>query len=238
MSRLLWAVLTLLLAACGPAKTDLPILHIATASNFRPTLERLTADFPAQCGAQARLSAGSTGHLAAQILNGAPYDVFIAAGSAVPDALAQKGVIKSRTAFAVGALVYWTPEPMPIKDGVLALARPEIAPYGKAAQQAITYMEATSDWRLPPKRVMGKSAAQAFSFVATGAANAGLVPLSLTIEAGIASTQIRAVPDDWYDKVPNAVLVLRQSELAACFIANLRSPKTALVLREAGFEPL
>jgi hypothetical protein len=166
---------TILLTAflLGPAVAD-ETVTVAVASNFSRTAAELSAKFAGETGIAIRISNGSTGKLYAQILNGAPFDIFLAADAERPALLEESGlaVSGSRFTYAEGALVLWSrgaPDCLAaLRDdtgGHVALANPVTAPYGKAALEFLIhegYREMVSD-----RIVYGENIAQTLQFVAT-----------------------------------------------------------------------
>lgn len=164
---------------------------IAVASNFATTAAELSAAFTKVSAVPVRISPGSTGKLYAQIINGAPFDLFLAADSQRPLLLEQSGyaVSGSRQTYAVGSLVLWSRDERlrgkdcrkVLEDGDyrwLALANPATAPYGAAARE---YLEKAGLWKAASRRaVFGENIAQTLQFVATGNATLGFVALSQT----------------------------------------------------------
>ena len=162
-------------------------LTVAVASNFATVALELAEAFARDTGAAVRVSAGSTGKLYGQIVNGAPFDVFLAADAVRPALLenAGEGLAGTRRTYAIGSLVFWSRDPelavqctdaLVNLDGRLAIANPVTAPYGRAAKE---YLVAEGLWEtLEPSLVYGESAAQTLQFVATGNAQAGLVAAS------------------------------------------------------------
>jgi molybdate transport system substrate-binding protein len=158
---------------------------IAVASNFATTAAELAARFTADTGITVRISSGSTGKLYAQILNGAPFDAFLAADAERPMLLEQSGhaLPDSRFTYATGALVLWSrdaPDCLAVladaRAGRIALANPDTAPYGRAAREFLQnegYWEAVSG-----RAVYGENIAQTLHFAATGNAVLGLVARS------------------------------------------------------------
>ena len=169
-------------------------LRVAVASNFRVAAEVLAHDFEQSHGVRVILIPGSTGKHYAQIFNGAPVDVFLAADARRPKLLedAALGVPGSRFTYAVGRLALWSPGAD--KKGIdertlsrnsfrfLAIANPGLAPYGAAAQ---SMLKATGTWDdVEGRLVMGENVSQAYQFVATGNADLGFVSLSQLIQPG------------------------------------------------------
>src|SRR5688572_22875534 len=165
-------VLSLLLVVsfAGPAAAGDAV--VAVAANFAEVAERLAKDFERASGHRLTFVAGSTGKLYAQITNGAPFDVFLAADQESPGRLEKEGlaVAGSRFTYATGRLTLWSREPGRIgRDGAatlrqgkfrrLAIANPALAPYGAAAQRTL---ESLGLWeRFKDKIVMGQTIGQA-----------------------------------------------------------------------------
>lgn len=167
---------------------------VAVAANFTDVTRQLVPRFEAATGHRVKASFGSTGKLYAQIENGAPFEVFLAADAARPRRLEENGlaVAGSRFTYARGRLLLWSAEPARVdaagrvlEDGGfqhLAIANPKTAPYGVAAQQVL---EGLGLWpRLQRRLVRGDNIAQTFQFVATGNAELGF----------IAKSQVMALP--------------------------------------------
>ena len=144
-------------------------VRVAVAANFLATLKALALDYEQQSGDRLVISGASSGKLYAQIVNGAPYDVFLSADQHFSEKLVQQGKALSETRFvyATGVLVLWSAEETPLDETRLtsaevkrvALANPAIAPYGTAAKQALVKMGL---WQsLENKMVRGESVGQA-----------------------------------------------------------------------------
>lgn len=171
-------------------------VSVAVASNFLGPLQQLAADFAAAGGDRVRISSGSTGKLYAQIVNGAPYDLFLAANAREPERLEDAGmsVPGRRVTYARGVLALWLPgaaaaagdDPAALlaadATGRLAIANPRTAPYGAAAQAVL------GTWGLlaayTGRILQGDNVAQAYQYVATGNAAAGFVALSQLLDPG------------------------------------------------------
>ena len=177
------ALLWLLLIATPVFAAD--GVTVAVASNFSTTAAELAARFAADTGITVRIASGSTGKLYAQILNGAPFDAFLAADAERPLLLEQSGraVPGSRFTYATGALVLWSRDATDClavladrRAGRIALANPDTAPYGRAAREFLQdqgYWDAVSG-----RAVYGENIAQTMQFAATGNAALGLVARS------------------------------------------------------------
>ena len=168
-------------------------LTVAVASNFLRPAAEISAEFTRQSGVPVRLSSGSTGKLYAQIVNGAPFDVFLAADTDRPRRLIEDGLARedSFTVYARGTAVLWSADPM-LKGSdcwralrrdtrsKFAIANPATAPYGMLASRLL--QDAGLWTSLADRTVYGESISQAFQFVATGNARFGIVAASLLQE--------------------------------------------------------
>jgi len=196
----------------------------AVATNFAEVMVRLEADFESATAHTLRITSGSTGKLYAQILAGAPFDVLLAADQDRPRKLETDGlaVAGSRFTYATGAIVLWSVDPALIGDDGsavlregrfrrLAMANPDLAPYGVAARQAL---QALGVWdALSDRIVMGENIGQTFAMAATGNAELGLVALSQLLDsAGSRGGSCWVVPAHLYEPIrQDAVLLTRAS---------------------------
>ena len=167
------------------------VVTVAVASNFARPAAEISVAFTKISAVPVRISPGSTGKLYAQIINGAPYDVFLAADTERPLLLEQSGyaVNGTRQIYAIGSLVLWSrDERLRGKDcrdvleqgdyRWLALANPDTAPYGAAARE---FLENAGLWESASQRaVFGENIVQTLQFVATGNATLGFVASSQT----------------------------------------------------------
>ncbi len=237
---LLCLLLTVRPVAAGEAS-------VAVAANFLPVLRDLARDFTREQGHRLRLSAGSTGKLYAQIRHGAPFDLFLAADAARPRRLEREGqaVAGSRFTYAIGRLVLWSPRADRFDDGLawlregrfrrLALANPKTAPYGRAARQFLARRGLWS--RLSGRLIRGESVAQAYQFVASGNAEAGLVALAL-VQARDGGGSVWPVPAGEHEPiVQQAVLLLRGADnpAARAFHAWLQGEGARRRIAAAGY---
>lgn len=237
-------LLTSLLASARAADVT-----AAVAANFTVATNRLAPAFERATGHKLIASFGSTGTLYAQIRNGAPFDIFLAADEARPKRLEAEGlaVSGSRFTYAIGRLVLWSPDPAIVdpaaavlRDGDfahLAIANAKTAPYGAAAEQAIRRLGLWT--HLAPRLVRGENITQTFQFVSTGNVPLGFVALA-QVRALPAAQQGSQwlVPTKLYDPLrQDAVLLSRSADSAAAraFLEYLRSPKAQAIIRELGY---
>ena len=245
--RILLLIAVLLLFP-GPAQAGEALVAVAT--NFLTPARALAEAFERETGQRVALASGSTGKLAAQILQGAPYDAFLAADVERPAMLVGKGaaVPGSRFTYALGRLALWSADPDRIAgDGAEALAAPEIrrvalanpalAPYGAAAEQTIAALGLAE--ALAPKLVLGENVGQAQAMVATGNAELGFVALSGLVGPGAAGGGSRwQVPEELHDPIrQDAVLLVRAPPdgPAARFIDFLRGETARGIIADHGY---
>lgn len=248
----LLAALVPLLAACGgradaPAAGPEPLLVLA-AADLQMALPELAAAFEARTGRRVDLVLGSTGNLTAQIENGAPGDVFLAANERFVDRLERgRHVVEgSRRVYAHGRLALAWRAGAPEPDGLgalagdayrtVAIANPEHAPYGQAAREAL---RSAGVWEAVERRlVLGENVAQTMQFVRTGNADAALVALGVAI--GQRDAAFRPVDAALHAPLRQAGAVLaasRHPDEAAAFLALVAGPEGQAVLGRYGFEP-
>jgi len=242
-------VLPVLCAAlCVGAQAD--EVRVAVAANFAAPLKTLALEFERDSGHTLLLSAGATGKLYAQIKSGAPFDVFLSADEQTPARLEKEGdaVAGSRFTYAVGRLVLWSAQPnyvdaqgAVLKSGNfkhLALAAPQLAPYGAAAVQTLTQLDLLA--ALTPRFVRGESIGQTYSFIASGNAELGFVALSQVFENGrISQGSGWIVPAKLHDALrQDAVLLTRARDkpAARAMLAFLKTEKARALVRAFGYE--
>lgn len=241
MSRWIFC-LVLAAVSCGATEPAPAPLRVAVAANFAPTLRLLAQEFEADGGAPVEVIVGSTGKLYAQILNGAPYDLFFAADALRPARLVESGRVRpeDRFPYAVGRLVLWSPDP-DLVDGEgrvldeagnrrLALANPRLAPYGRAAQEALSALGVESVWAT--RTVTGENVAQVLHFVDSGNADFGLVALSQLIDRD-GSRWI--VPAALHAPIVQHLVVLSDRPAARAFAAYAVSAAVCPLLEARGY---
>ena len=188
---------------------------------------------------------GSTGKHYAQIVHGAPFEVFLAADTERPERLERSGhaVAGTRFTYALGRLALWSADPERVVDGAallergdfrrLAIANPALAPYGRAARETL---EARGAWQAAePRLVTAENVAQAYQFVASGNAEVGLVagPLLLQDEAGPRGSWW-LVPETLHAPIAQQALLLREHPGGRAFLAYLPNLKTVILVGMCG----
>ena len=223
-------------------------VNVAVAANFTGTMRKLVPLFEKTTGYKVKASFGSTGKLFAQIENGAPFEVFLAADSQRPIKAEKEGLAVPRMQFvyAKGKLVLWSAKRGLFSDGEqylkaghythLALANPKIAPYGLAAQQVMQYLGVWSV--LQTRLVRGESIAQTFQFVASGNALVGFVAYSQVKawHGGRGTTWV--IPVAYYKPIDQAVVLLKKgaaNPAARAFYDFLKSRAARKVIEDFGY---
>jgi molybdate transport system substrate-binding protein len=185
------ASVLILMAGCGQESTsNQHEITVAAASNLTDAFAEVAKQFTAKTGIRVVYSFGSTADLAKQIENGGPFDVFAAADVEHIDSLGRKDLILSdtRAVYARGRLVLWVPEQGGVKiDRVedvtnadiksIAIAKPDLAPYGLAAVEALKALNVWS--QIEPKVVYGTNVSMTKQYATSGNANLAFIPLAL-----------------------------------------------------------
>lgn len=221
---------------------------IAVAANFNAPMQIIAADFERVTGHKALLTLGATGKFYAQIKNGAPFDVLLAADDETPARLIAEKFAVSGTAFtyATGKLVLWSAKPgfidaqaAVLKTGRfrhLALAHPKLAPYGRAARETLAALKLDVP---PTKIVTGENIAQTFQFVASGNAELGFVALSQVGKDGkFTSGSGWVVPATLHAPIKQDAVLLnkgRNNAAAVALLAYLKSPAARTVIQGFGY---
>jgi molybdate transport system substrate-binding protein len=193
---MLWLLLGALggFLAPGVHAQETPV--IAAASDLQFALAEVATAFKRDGGGELRFTFGSSGNFARQIEQGAPFQLFLSADEAMVFGLADKGLTRDRGAlYAIGRIVLFAPKGSPLTgkltaDGLraairsgtlrhLAIANPEHAPYGRAAQEWLTTHQLWNE--ALPLLVRGENAAQAAQFAVAGDSQGGLIPYSLVL---------------------------------------------------------
>ncbi|BAP89050.1 molybdenum ABC transporter, periplasmic molybdate-binding protein ModA [Burkholderiales bacterium GJ-E10] len=243
-------VLPILIVCCilpGPSRGE--EVRIAVAANFTEPVRRIAAKFERETRNTVKASFGATGMLYAQIRNGAPFEVLLAADEATPRKLVAEGlgVASSEFPYAIGKLVLWSPKPGFV-DGRGAVLRsdrfahlsycdPKLAPYGAAAvatMRSLGVYEA-----LQTKLVEGQDITQAYQFAASGEADLGFVALSQVFRDGrLRGGSAWIVPAEHYSPIRQDAVLLRSAAdhaAALAFLRFLRSDRAKAVIRSYGY---
>lgn len=212
-------------------------VQVAVAANFSAPIKLIAADFEKDTGHKLVISSGSTGSLYAQIKNGAPFEVFLAADNETPAQLAAEGytVAGSQFTYAIGKLVLWSAKPDYVDDqgnalkqgefAHLALANPRTAPYGAAAMETLRKLGIYE--HVQAKIVQGANISQTQQFVASGNAELGFVALSQIWKEGkLTSGSAWMIPQDWYTPIRQDAVILSKGQGNAAAASLLKYLKT------------
>jgi molybdate transport system substrate-binding protein len=242
--RLIQLILPLLLSATVAAEP----LTLAVASNFIRPAEELAMRFAEESGHEVRISAASTGKLYAQITNGAPFGVLLAADKERPARLEESGagVAGSRFTYAIGQLVLWSADAAlagadcreqlyNLENLRLAIANPLTAPYGVAAMQFLMRVDVWDEAQ--DNLVYGESIAQALQFTASRNANLGLIAASQAMDERLPAASCHwPVPDSMHDPIEQQAILISDDNAARDFLEFLRGPDGRDIIRAHGYE--
>jgi molybdate transport system substrate-binding protein len=197
-------------------------LTVAVAANVQYAFDDLQAAFNTETGHQIKPVYNSSGKFAAQIMNGAPFDVFLSADMEFPEKLYKEGYAAGAPkVYAYGALVLWTMKDLDLKNwqsalagpavGKIAVANPKTAPYGRETIKALQYFKL--DDTLRPKLVFGESIAQTNQYIHSRAADAGFTAKSVVMSPQMQGkgTWIE-LPKGSYQPIAQGALILKHGQ--------------------------
>lgn len=225
-------------------------VQIAVAANFTAPAKQIAVDFEKDTGHKALLAFGSTGKFYAQIRNGAPFEVFLAADDTTPGKLESEGatVGGSRFTYSTGRLVLWSSKAGVVDDqgavlkqggfAHLSIANPKLAPYGVAAIETLTALKLID--AVQPKLVLAENIAQAHQFVVSGNAELGFVALSQVMKEGrIGEGSAWIVPSALHAPIRQDAVILERGKAnpaASAWMSYLKGEKAKTVIRAFGYE--
>ncbi len=247
---LLAGMLALGISAPTPASGE--DLNIAAASDLNYAFKDLIAVFEKKSATHVRLTLGSSGNFFSQIQHDAPFDLYFSADVRYPKKLIESGhaVPESLYRYAIGRIVVWVPNASPIpveRDGMdsllassvmkIAIANPKHAPYGRAAVAAMEHFKVYD--RAKDRLVLGENVAQAAQFVESGAADIGVVALSLALAPSMKSVgRYWEVPASAHPPIEQGAVILKAAKhrpAAQAFLDFLKGPEARLVMASYGF---
>ncbi len=227
-------------------------LKVAVASNFYPTMKLIAKHFELKTASSSSqkhkviLIPGSSGKHYAQIINGAPFDVFFSADIERARLLEQEGrdVAGTRFTYALGKLILWSPtdnyvdskgEVLSKKDfRYLAIANPKLAPYGKSAEEALRSLKLWTN--LKKRLVQGENIAQTFQFISTGNAKLGFVAYSQIMNPGLSiDGSFWEVPQSIYKPIEQQAVLLKDSYIGREFLSFVKSDESLSIIYESGY---
>jgi len=227
-------------------------ITIAAAADLQFAMQGITARFQKETGKTVKVIYGSSGNFFQQIQNGAPFDLFFSANLDYPKKLEAAGLTEpgSLYEYARGKIVVWVRNDSKINldSGLralldpsvkkIAIANPQHAPYGQAAVSAMQN-EGLYE-KVKDKFVLGENISQTASLIVSGAADIGVVALSLALSPNMKDKgRYAEIPSDQYPPIDQAVVILRSSKNKAAaqqFLAYLKSPAIADLLKQYGFD--
>ena len=243
----------LVLAFAGHAFADEVLVAAASDLNF--PIKEIIGQFEQRTGHTVKLTLGSSGNFQAQILNGAPFDVYLSADVDYVRQLERAGRIEpgSLYVYAAGRIVIWVRNGSPIdvqRLGIeslvhaaakrIAIANANVAPYGRAAVAAMRYFNVYD--RVASRLVLGENIAQAAQFVSSGAADIGIIAHSAASADPMRSTgKYWEIPANAYPRLDQGMAILKQARKAGHFDAArafydwFRNDASRAILKKYGF---
>jgi molybdate transport system substrate-binding protein len=253
VSLRLFVTALLLLGFAATALAD--DVLVAAASDLNFPIKEIIAQFEKATGNSVKLTLGSSGNFAAQITNGAPFDVYLSADVDYVHQLERAQLTEPGTisVYAVGRLVIWVRNGSPIDvaklgmDSLLqpaarriAIANPAVAPYGRAAVAAMRHFNVYD--RVQQRLVFGENVAQAAQFLSSGAADIGIVAHSVALADPMRSAgKFWEVPPDAYPRLEQGMAILKQArrsghlKTAQAFYDWFRNDSSRAILKKYGF---
>ncbi len=237
-------------AAAGSAAE----VTVAVAANFTAPMQKIAAVFAQDTGHKAQLAFGSTGKFYAQIKNGAPFSVLLAADDETPARLEAEGlaVPGSRFTYATGRLALWSKQPNLVDDkgevlhsphfeklGIhkIAMADPKLAPYGAAAMEVIQRLDVQAN--VVPRLVQGESIGQTYQFVSTENAQLGFVAVSqISVDGRLTQGSAWLIPPHLHTPLKQDAVLLKvgaDNVAAVALLKYLRSDKAKAIIRSHGY---
>lgn len=224
-------------------------IMVAVAANFTAPFNRLATEFEKDSGHKLVASFGSTGKFYAQIRNGAPFEVLLAADDETPAKLVKEGaaVAGSPFSYAIGKLVLWSAKPGAVdaKGEVLrgnsfqrlALADPKLAPYGAASVEVMKKLGVYDG--LAPRLVTGETLAQVYQFVGSGNSELGFVALSQVLKDGRIDGSSWVVPAALHTPIRQDAVLLNPGQGKAgplALLKYLQGAKAQALIKSFGYD--
>ena len=238
------------LALLGTALAHADEVQVAVAANFTAPMQKIAAEFEKDTAHKAPLASGAPGKFYAQIKNGAPFEIFLAADDTTPEKLEKEGaaVAGSRFTYAIGKLVLWSSKQGFVDDKGevlkkgefkhVSIANPKLAPYGAAAIETLTALKLLD--AIQPKFVQGENIAQAHQFVGTGDAELGLDALSQVMKDGkISEGSGWIVPSSLHQPIRQDAVFLENGKgkpAADALLKYLTGDKAKAVIKSFGYD--
>ncbi len=224
-------------------------IRIAAASDLKFALDSLASVFRKNNQGTVDITYGSSGKFYEQLSNGAPFDIFFSADISYPKQLQEKKLtLLEICPYGVGQIVLWSKKIDPEKEGMksllqssikkIAIANPSHAPYGKRAEEALAYYKILEI--VKEKLVYGENISQTAQFVTTGAADIGIVALSLALSPNMKKENGKyfLIPENSHQSLVQGVVLMRHAEgndLAKDFLEFVKNEKATAILHHFGF---
>jgi molybdate transport system substrate-binding protein len=226
-------------------------ITIAAASDLSFAFREIVAEYENTTGNHVRLTLGSSGNFFAQIQNGAPFDLYFSADISYPRKLEEAGLVVpgSLYPYAIGRIVLWTGNEshLDLSKGLeilreptikkIAIANPKHAPYGRAAVAALEHAQVYD--RVKDKLVLGENISQAAQFVESGAADVGIIALSLALAPPMqAAGHYWEIPADAYPPIEQGAVILmggKHQEIAKTFLSFVQGAEGQAMMKRYGF---
>lgn len=223
-------------------------LTVAVAANVKFVFDELKVEFKKSSGVEVNGVFASSGKINAQIKSGAPYDVFMSADMAFPQALFKEGLALSPpSVYARGVLVLWTLMPLDLKQGLnvlnnpkikkIAMANPKLAPYGAEAMRALEYYKLRS--AVEAKLIYGESIAQVNQYIDIQAAEIGFTAKSVVLAPQMQGRgSWIEVPSESYQAIEQGIVLLKHgnnNDAAKQFMVFMSSTRARNILKNFGY---
>jgi molybdate transport system substrate-binding protein len=246
--------LLLWLSLCAMISTDIvraEEITIAAASDLNFAFKELISEYETASGNQVKLTLGSSGNFFAQIQNGAPFDLYFSADISYPKKMEEAGLIVpgSLYRYAIGRIVLWTrhESPVDVTQGIaalrqssaktIAIANPRHAPYGRAAIAAMEHFKMYDD--VKDRLVLGDNISQAAQFVESGAADIGIIALSLALAPAMsAKGTYWEIPTEAHPPLEQGAVIVKASKRADSakqFLEFVKSRQGVAIMKRYGF---
>lgn len=211
-------------------------ITVAVASNFMKPIQEIAAKF----NGEIRLVFGSSGKLYAQIINGAPYDLFMSADQDKPKILYdQNYTIHKPFTYAIGRLALYSinPQLIPMQKDIsfhglsVAIANPALAPYGRASIDVLNNLFRGN--KQYSKLIMGENITQVLSFISSGNTDLGFVALSQVIQEE--KDNYWLIPKQYHTPIKQDAVILKTGDQCSRFVKYLKSEDAKLILKSYGY---
>lgn len=225
---------------------------VAAAASLKFAMEEVAVLFEKETGNRIKLVIGSSGNFKTQILQGAPFDLFLSADEAFVFELADAGKTEGRgQAYAIGRIGIFVPHRALFKADTelnnlrqalyagniekFAIANPEHAPYGQRAQEALRH---AGLWeQIKPKLVYGENIGQATQFATSGSTQGGIIALSLAVTPEVSKLgEFELIPQSWHQPLKQRMVVIKGAPpTARALYTYISTPKVQAILQRYGY---